>query len=129
MTIAFLIPTESAHHAPVLVSLFLTVFLFAGLSSADETQEITVKRGSEFTINLKENPSTGYQWTPHVGNKIIRMVDRSYRSDSDRIGAGGVVTFTFQAESSGGSVITFKYERPWENKAVKTRTYIVTVED
>ncbi len=128
MTIPLFIPTESAHHVPVLVSLFLTVFLFAGLSSADETQEITVKRGSEFTINLKENPSTGYQWTPHIGKNIIRMVDRSYRSDSDRIGAGGVVTFTFKAESSGGSVITFRYERPWEGKALKTRTYVITVE-
>ena len=92
---------------------------------------ISVKAGEEFSITLKGNATTGYQWvaTSYDGLRLVR--DWYVTDDVDgppRCGVGGKHTFVFSADETGTYNIVLDYLRQWENHPIKTETYSVTVE-
>jgi len=83
-------------------------------------------------IDLESNPTTGYQWqydTKQDG--IIKEVSKKYKKDDvpeGITGSGGIDIWTFEGIKKGSTEVTFKYLRPWEGEAIKTRNFIFTVD-
>lgn len=99
----------------------------------DPSQPIEVRAGSDFTIALQSNQSTGYQWVlvdsaalgPLRVTSTTYEVPRRYR---DRNGAGGTERWTFATDMEGPGVVSLIYVRPWEKIAPKDTTrFRVTV--
>ena len=87
----------------------------------DPSQPIEVRAGSDFTIALESNRSTGYQWVLVDSAALgpLRLVDTRYevpRRNRDRNGAGGAERWTFRAASAGEGVVSLVYVRPWEKE-------------
>lgn len=117
----------------------LGLFMLVGCDHASaqkiygkEDTIIDVKAGETFTIQLEENPTTGYGWTVSVSDEsIVKPGSDQYNTESSGeglAGAGGVHTYTFEALAKGAAQITFVYERSFEeNSGIETVVYDVTV--
>jgi predicted secreted protein len=93
---------------------------------------IESKVGDTFTIPLEANHTTGYSWrlAQQPDPAILKQLGEKYDEDnSDRVGAGGVETWTFQAMAKGTATLVFEYARPWEKEAapVDTAKYRVII--
>ena len=76
----------------------------------------TVKTDETITIDLKANPSTGYQWveTGKANPKIVKFENKKYVADDESkaiVGKGGTETWTFKAKKAGKAYIHLQYIR------------------
>jgi predicted secreted protein len=74
------------------------------LTQADNGGSFAIQAGGAFDIALEANPSTGYSW-------------EFVSDDPGAAGAGGVLTFTFQAVDKGEMIIKFVYLAPGVDEA------------
>jgi len=70
-------------------------------------------------VSLKENPTTGYEWTYELSADGILTPERDIYSpdstgDEALVGAGGVHLWTFKGTAAGDVTLTFSYARSWE---------------
>ncbi|HOW59059.1 MAG TPA: protease inhibitor I42 family protein [Candidatus Omnitrophota bacterium] len=96
----------------------------------DPSKEILVFSGSEFTIVLDANPSTGYGWqlSETIDKTLLKVVEIKHRRDKgEKVGAGGKDLWTFQALREGEGKIPFDYVRPWEKGVAPAKKEIFTV--
>lgn len=122
----------------VLLIMLLTLFMLSGCSTAStqkvcgkEDTSIEVNQGDSFTIQLEENPTTGYAWTVTISDEnIIQLSDDQYTENNDEeiAGAGRTHSYTFEALTKGTTEITFVYERSFEeDSAAETIVFSITV--
>ena len=79
-------------------------------------EQVTVKVGAQFTIELASTPSTGFSWqvTQDPGDQV-RLVDHDYEAEGEaQPGSSGVQRFVFEGMKVGTTQLTFSYARPWE---------------
>ena len=84
------------------------------------------------TIELKGNPSTGYTWISTLSSENVVEVskDVKYLGANGMVGAPSMFYFTVRSLSSGNTVLTLEYKRPWEEKApLETKVYNVNVDE
>ena len=70
------------------------------LSQGDSGTTLQVAPDDEIVISLESNPTTGYGWheaEKSQNNGILQLLAKSYESESDAIGSGGVETWTYKA--------------------------------
>ncbi|MFH1113602.1 MAG: protease inhibitor I42 family protein [Pseudomonadota bacterium] len=98
---------------------------------ASETKIVQINR--EFSIELNENPSTGYKWEINFDKEFLRLQKRDYRSgdptEPPRPGAGGKAIFFLVPLRTGETQLTFTEKRPWEKDPVKIVTIPVRIVD
>lgn len=123
----------------VILVLFGTFYLNAADSQGDdmdftmleESGDKTVKVGEEFTVGLRGNVTTGYDWVL-VSDGGIALVDDLYRVDDPgnppRVGVGGIHYFTLKAEKAGTYEVDFDYQRVWMGSEGNTVTLKITAE-
>jgi inhibitor of cysteine peptidase len=98
---------------------------------SDPTVPIKVKSGSEFSLALASNPTTGYQWSlAGTPNKtVVQFSGKHFRpSAPGRIGSGGEETWTFKAVGKGKTLILLRYARSWEKNVEPIRQAAFVVE-
>ncbi|MBR6736655.1 MAG: protease inhibitor I42 family protein, partial [Oscillospiraceae bacterium] len=84
------------------------------------------------SINLEENPTTGYLWSYTAEPAdILKEVGCEFKEPQSNglVGTSGVRIFTFEPIKDGEVTVTFNYSRSWETKApvkVCTVSYSVT---
>lgn len=83
-----------------------------GDDSASGT-DVTAAIGERFTLSVDANPSVGDDWqvADTFDDAIVSFVDEDFESDDptgQAVGAGGTVTFTFEAVGRGETVITLE---------------------
>lgn len=84
------------------------------------------------TIELKGNPSTGYTWEAVLSDENIVEIskDVKYLGANGMVGAPSMFYFTVRSLSSGNTVLTLEYKRPWEEKApLETKVYNINVDE
>jgi inhibitor of cysteine peptidase len=90
---------------------------------------ITLKKGQEFTITLKSNPTSGYGWIPTFNKYIIDLTAHEFQPTSPRfIGNSGKDIFTFKAISYGSAILKMFYRRSWEEQFVAEKIFFIDVE-
>lgn len=92
-----------------------------------------MKTGSQFKIELKSNPTTGYSWNLRKLPDNVVYVGSQYDEDSTcqskkLLGCGGKTTMHFIALSSGLSQIELQYAQPWEPLPKEKTIYNIHVE-
>jgi predicted secreted protein len=102
------------------------------LQITDPNQPIDAAEGSEFTIVLDSNPTTGYHWelAEELDAGVVEFVSRDYKAGQPvTTGSGGVDVWTFKAIAAGESRITLGYYPPSNDpvEPQQTVTFTVTV--
>jgi predicted secreted protein len=97
---------------------------------AVSTENVTVTRGSEFTIGLRAVPTAGYSWRLDATPDAIKPLGTDTQSQAAPGQAGGMATqvFHFQAIERGQFVLRFALKRPWEAQPTEIHTVNLTVE-
>ncbi len=89
----------------------------------DPSSPVVVSAGEKFSLNLKSNPTTGYQWqlARPLNENVVRFVDKTFTPSAEAtpsgpkiVGAGGVEVWTFEATGKGTAEVPLVYVRPWE---------------
>ena len=86
----------------------------------------------EKTIQLKGNPTTGYNWFYQISDDSIIAVEEyvKYLGDDMVVGAPSMFTYTITSLKPGQTTLHFEYKRPWETvEPAETKEYIITVDE
>lgn len=96
------------------------------------TQSGVVTVGTDVTITLCSNPSTGFAWEdPQVGDAtILRLVDHTYQAPGGAslpiVGAAGGEILTLHALAAGTTTVTVRYSQPWAGGTKGEWTYTLS---
>ncbi|MFO1098780.1 MAG: protease inhibitor I42 family protein [Xanthobacteraceae bacterium] len=97
-------------------------------------QSVVLTVGARATVELTENPSTGYVWrfdaerSKNVG--IVKVVDQGFSppaADRPAVGAPGRHRWSLEGLSAGSAALLFVNLRPWEDRPVREHSVAVTV--
>ena len=102
-----------------LVIVFRASFCFAEKSK--QAKVIEVQAGQNFTIILKANATTGYQWqfAKPLDENLVQLISSKYLADKTKlVGTGGKQVWIFKALKAGQTTISLKYVRPWEKNTL-----------
>ncbi len=101
------------------------------LQITDPQQSLEATAGSEFTIVLESNPTTGYHWdiVGELDQSVVTLVKNEYVSTSDPnlVGGGGLDVWTFKAIDAGEAQITLGYYPPSNDPVDPQQTQTFTV--
>ena len=99
------------------------------LSQVDNGRTLKMKPDDTLEIVLDGNPTTGYQWKALPWDiEVIEQIRKPvYKSESEAIGSGGVVTFYFKALSTGRTSLKFVYFRAFEKDVPPIKSFNVTI--
>ncbi|OUM58839.1 hypothetical protein PIROE2DRAFT_64157 [Piromyces sp. E2] len=101
---------------------------------------IIVDVNTNFNVELKGNPTTGYSWylenVDEIKNSVIEPINLNEENTGDYIqnqnkrlsGAGGVFLFSFRVKNivKDPPTLKFIYKRPWESEAITSAEVTVT---
>ncbi len=93
--------------------------------------EITVKRGEAFDIELKATPSAGYEWSIMAKSGPVTKLRDTFvenSKDDSLIGSPQMHVMTFRAEEEGVIKIELCYARPWESVMRDMKKFKINVE-
>jgi inhibitor of cysteine peptidase len=84
-------------------------------TDADNGKSVQEKLGETFGIRLQANPSTGYSWNLSL-TKGLSLSAGEYLPSSNpdqRVGVGGVQSYTIVTTAKGAQVARAEYRQPW----------------
>ena len=125
--------------ALILSVLLVLTLLFASCGGGGKTSAADLKdyrelswEGTELTVKLGTNKSTGCEWKNAFGDDSIidYSVNRSFKLSGDaalRSQAAGILSAGFKGKSAGTTTITFTTPCDWDGNQ-PGYTYVVTVE-
>lgn len=95
----------------------------------DPVSDYSIKVGESFTLSLKSNASTGYQWVmTSETNKTILSSSKVYTQTTSGIGAPGTETWTFTGIAPGTTTVQLEYQRTFEaGSTIEKKSFTVTV--
>lgn len=95
----------------------------------DHGRHVKVETGTRFSLVLKANPSTGFEWEQTSGDpRIAEPIGKPrFEPQARQPGAPGQRIFRFEAKQNGMTRLAFIYHRPWENKA-PAKTFAMELE-
>lgn len=86
------------------------------ITGEKNTSSITLPAGTTTTIELEENPTTGYAWnvtlSPGLAIESNTYIPES--TSTDRVGAGGTHQWVVRGVTAGDQTFSAVYKRPWE---------------
>lgn len=113
-----------------LVVAILIMAINAEARASDQTLRLAV--GQSASVELEENPSTGYRWAvddkASSGLPVVRISDSGFseREGGKRLlGAPGIHRWEIQAVGVGTAKVVFIYRRPWEDKPARSHEVAV----
>lgn len=102
-----------------IISLFFFITLISSCSAQSDNTIKIDKSAHMITINLKSNPTTGYQWrfisgTPNGLNLVTQVY---LKNIGNLVGSGGITQFKFSYPDTKikNYSLSFTYERAWES--------------
>jgi len=100
------------------------------VTEADSGTSISLKKGENFTLQLRENPSTGYSWELNVTEGLSVLSDEYTQDEAaeDKVGVGGTHTWILEAVEPGSQHVNGIYRRSWENTTGTEENFTLTVE-
>lgn len=96
-------------------------------------QSAQLVAGSDVTITLCSNPSTGFSWgEPQLGDTtVLRLVDRAYHAPDGTalpvVGAAGGEILMIHAVAAGTTTLSIRYGQPWAGGIQGEWTYRLSV--
>ena len=99
------------------------------LTAENAGQTIDMNIRESFSVELGGNPSTGYTWEVADMDTavLIQVGETEFDSESDLVGASGILILRFEAIGSGETPLNLVYHRPWEEDVPPEETFEVSV--
>jgi inhibitor of cysteine peptidase len=99
------------------------------IGKQDQGKTIEVRSGTEVTLELNENPTTGYAWQIRdLDPKLATVAGSEYASESKAIGAGGLRMFKIKVTGKGKTPLRAKLLRSWEGDRSTVERFEITLE-
>lgn len=100
------------------------------VTEADNGTSINIINGENFTLQLRENPSTGYSWQLNVSEGLNILSDNYTQDEAseDMVGVGGNHTWLIEALSEGSQQVNGIYKQEWMNTTGTEDNFTLTVE-
>ncbi|MDK2891527.1 MAG: inhibitor of cysteine peptidase [Methanoculleus sp.] len=92
-------------------------------NETNNNETVTLPAGSEITISLDENPTTGYEWNVTSSAGLEYVNDTYIAPETGLVGAGGVHVWEYLAAEEGSAGFSAIYKRPWENETGDETTF------
>ena len=95
----------------------------------DNGAQVEVQRGAKITIELKENPTTGYRWMISSVDKALLAPegDEFVPPDQKTPGAGGLRRLFFRAKAAGSTALTLINKRIWQSDDQAVDTFKLAI--
>jgi len=99
------------------------------VTEKDSGAVVELAPGDNLNVVLAGNPTTGYNWYVESVDRAVLLEagEPFFRRDSGLIGAGGEVTFSFQAAAPGRTTLKLIYHRIFEKNVPPLKTHEMTV--
>ena len=90
---------------------------------------VQIPRGAKITIELNENPTTGYRWAISSIDKVFLLPegDEFLPPKQKSPGAGGLRRFLFRAKDAGSTVLTLINKRAWQSDDQAISTFKLAI--
>ena len=90
---------------------------------------VQVRRGTKITIELNENPTTGYRWMISSIDEVFLVPegDAFLPRDPKSPGAGGLRRFFFRAKGTGSTALTLINKRAWQSDEQAVGTFKLAI--
>jgi inhibitor of cysteine peptidase len=99
------------------------------VTTAQDGRVLPVRVGDSISVQLPENPTTGYSWAfATVDDMLLEVGSPTYRGESPGVGGGGVKTWTLKARAPGKTRVELKRWRPWEGDQSVVERFTVTLD-
>lgn len=85
-----------------------------GLNQSGQT--IFIPRGDTISIELEENPTTGFLWAIEEADSIFSITQNNYQLQNDAMGGGGIRTIKFKSLGAGEGKIRLKNWQRWSGE-------------
>lgn len=112
----------------------------AGVSAADDKKMVTfteadngktsdIAQGTKFAVQLKENPTTGFQWnvTQSAGLSLVSDDYQINPHTEGMAGVGGIHTWIVLAKDMGVQKVSGVYRRSWEPVTGTETSFVVNI--
>ena len=98
-------------------------------TDADNGKSSDIAQGTKFTVQLAENPTTGFQWnaTLSPGLELVSDDFQTTPHAEGMVGVGGTRTWIIQAKDSGIQKFSASYRRSWEPVTGNETAYSVNI--
>ncbi len=99
------------------------------ITEADAGSTVELHQGQILDVALPGNPTTGYTWEVEPGAESVlqQQGEPTFEAESNLLGAGGVMTLTFEAIGRGEVTLSLIYHRTFEPGVAPLQTFEVTV--
>lgn len=99
------------------------------ITQADNEKTIEMRTGDSLTIQLPENPTTGYRWSldQHDPSTLAQVSEPSFAASGTAVGSGGGKTFKFAAKAAGDSQVRLNLRRSWESEKPGQKSFHVKI--
>ena len=92
-------------------------------NETNNNETVTLPAGSEITISLDENPTTGFSWNVTSSAGLEYVNDTYIAPETELVGAGGVHVWQYLAAEKGNAEFSAIYKRPWEETTGNETTF------
>jgi inhibitor of cysteine peptidase len=99
------------------------------VTEKDNNSSVDLSVGDILVVELKGNPSTGFQWQQIEPDAAIvrQMGEPEFKPDSSALGSPGKVDLRFEAVGSGEMELQLAYQRPFEPQTPAANTFNINV--
>jgi putative hemolysin/predicted secreted protein len=98
-------------------------------TEADKGKTGDIAQGTRFAVQLKENPTTGFEWNATVSSGLV-IQDSTFQQDKtprEMVGVGGTRTWVITAKDLGTQKFSASYRRSWEPVTGNETAYSVNI--
>lgn len=92
-----------------------------------QLDHIDAKMNAPVKIILQSKSTAGYDWSPKFNASVVKLIKKHKIVTSKAIGASPKTEFNFKPLSKGDHEIVFFLQRPWENKPIEKKQFILHV--
>ena len=95
----------------------------------DNGSTVTVAPGQKFTVQLDENPTTGFMWNASTspGLAILSSDFQTNAHPAGMVGVGGIRSWVLQANATGSQTFSAVYRRSWEPLTGNETAYTLAI--
>jgi len=100
------------------------------VTKADNGKTISLKKGENFTISLREDPSAGYLWKLNLSSGLSILDDEYIEglNPENLTGVPGTHLWVIEATAPGSQKVNGIYRRSWENITGTEEKFTLNVE-
>lgn len=90
---------------------------------------VELRRGAKITIELAENPTTGYRWIINWVDEVFLVPEGdSFLTDNRMgLGGGGLRRFFFRAKAPGRTTLSLINKRAWQRDDQAVGSFKLTI--